>query len=324
MSKTSSNRKILLIDIDRIASKQNTLPNLPLMKLSRYHKKLGDKICLNKCDDPDILYISCVFTWHRAYAFQVKKMYESLGVKVEVGGSGVDIKKELPYEVEHFKPDYNLYKIDYSMGFTSRGCIRRCPWCIVPKKEGYIKDHAPLEEFLDPRFDKLILLDNNFLASPNWEKNLREIIARRLKVNFNQGLDIRLIDRYNAKLLYKTRFYNHNFNHRQLHFAWDLPQIEDQVMKGIKILFDVGFKPWNLMFYVLVGYNTSFEEDMYRVKKLIQLRIDPFVMIYRDFSGKPQRINPILKHFARWVNKRIYKVEPDFTRYKPILMRLGG
>ncbi len=299
--------KVLLIDAD-MYSKRRTMPNLALMKLSSHHKKERDKTYLNKCEGyPDKVYISTVFTWNKGYALQVKKFYEIQGIDVEVGGSGYDYRITLPDEIEHIMPDYDLYGVDYSMGFTSRGCIRRCPFCIVPKKEGFIKEWAELGEFLHPKHKKVILLDNNFLASPTYDKVLDQLMERKLKVNFNQGLDIRLITHNNAKKLRKVKFYNHTFKSRKLHFAWDWVELEDAVMKGIRILFDVGFKPYELMFYVLVGFNTTIEEDLYRVRRLIEMKIDPFVMIYRDFEGKTKPSQE-LKDLARWVNKRIYKV----------------
>jgi len=168
------------------------------MKISAYHKMKGDSVGFN-IKNPDLVYISCIFSWNRSKALGIAKFWESIGCRVKIGGTGIDLKNNLPYEIEHIMPDYALYNLDYSIGFTSRGCIRNCPWCIVPKKEGGIKDHASLDEFLYPSHKKLILYDNNFLASPKWHENLKELIRRKIKVSFNQGLDIRLIDNENAE-----------------------------------------------------------------------------------------------------------------------------
>jgi len=295
--------RVLLIDID------SKMGNLALMKISAYHKKRGDVVYLNRgCLAPDRVYISCIFTRNRPKALGLAKLFPNS--EVQVGGSGVGFESTLPDEIEHMRPDYELYGVDYAMGFTSRGCIRNCPWCIVPKKEGPIRDHAPLNEFWDPRFRKVILLDNNFLASPNWYENLSKIIFWRLMVNFSQGLDIRLIDRENAGLLRMTRFYNWHFTDRVLHFAFDLPDMEPEVREGIAVLKKAGIKPRELMFYMLCGYNTSFEEDMHRFRVLRELGVDPFVMKYNN-----RRDVPILNAFARWVNKRLYKV-CEFEKYK--------
>lgn len=289
---------VLLIDVDC------KFPNLALMKISAWHKKQGDNVLFkNIACKPDKVYISCIFSWNREKALGLAEFWRDLGCEVEVGGTGIDLHKELPFEVEHTMPDYSLYGIRYSLGFTSRGCIRNCPWCIVPKKEGKIRDHAPIDEFYVPYWKKLILLDNNFLASPKWYENLKEIIARKIKVCFNQGLDIRLIDNENAKMLSQTRYYDDQFKSRRLYFAFDQPNIESEVIEGIETLKRHGVPPRHLMFYVLVGFNTTFEEDFHRFEILNKFGTLPFIMIYNNRKDKP-----ILRHFARWVNKRYYKI----------------
>jgi len=286
------------------------MPNLPLMKWSAWHKKQGDTVTLLYAHElkqlstfslePNIVYISCVFTWNKLKALRIAQMFSDK--KVMVGGSGVDLQQTLPKEVEHIEPDYNLYRTDYSMGFTTRGCIRKCPWCLVSQKEGDIKDHALIDEFLKVGHRKLILLDNNFLAGPHYEENLIKIIAYRLRVSFTQGLDIRLVTQENARLLRKTRFYNWRFNHRQLYFSFDLPEIEDAVRHGVKILTDVGIKPYSLRFYVLTGFNTTFEEDMHRFQVLRELGTEPFIMVYNN-----RKDLPLQRALARWVNRMLYK-----------------
>ena len=292
--------KIKLIHID------GKMPNLALMKLAAWHKKKGDKVSF-KISDPDIVYISSIFKWNKAKALGIGKMFDCL---VSYGGYGINNAKIL-YEIEHIMPDYSLYSCDYSMGFTSRGCIRNCEFCIVPRMEGKIKDHAPITEFLSPGHKKLILFDNNFLASPKWKENLNFIIDNKLKINFTQGLDIRLINKENASMIAETKFFNRTFKYKQLHFAWDLLGYEDKVKKGIKILNDAGINSRNIMFYVLVGFNTTFEQDLYRFRVLREYNTDPFIMVYDNRKDRP-----ILKKLARWVNRRIYKVDPDFKNYK--------
>ena len=273
------------------------LPNLALMKLSAYHKARGDAVGFNVAD-PDLIYASCIFPKSRRTILSQLSFYPN--VEKVVGGYGFNDSK-LPDEIEHVCPDYSLYGINYSMGFTSRGCIRSCPWCIVPHKEGSMRDHAPLEEFL--RHDRLILLDNNFLASPKWRENLQAIIDRRIRVNFNQGLDIRLVDSEVARLLSTVRYYDHKFKHRRLHFAFDLPRLESDVIRGVTLLGRSGVPPQHLMFYVLVGYDTNFDEDRHRVETLFKLGVLPYVMRYNY-----HRDNPQLNAFARWVNRRYYKL----------------
>jgi len=291
--------EILLIDVDSYK-----LPNLALMKLSSFFKDRGHEVFLNSCSDPDLVFVSCIYPENEELAYEKVSFY--LKEKVRFGGTGISLESELPEWVEHVRPDYSLYGVNFSMGFTSRGCIRNCPWCIVPEKEGKIRNHAPIWEFLHPDHDELILLDNNFLASPKWRKNLEIIRDFDLKVNFNQGLDIRLIDEEKAGMLADIRYYDWKFDNRRLHFAFDLPELEEDVRRGVQILKDAGIPPNELMFYELVGFNTDFEEDMHRFRVLEELGVKPYVMRYNDMEGP----HGILKHFDRWVNRGYYRFVP--------------
>ena len=230
-------KSILLIDAD---SKEG-FPNLALMKISAYHKSKGDNVRLQKglqypLESFDHIYLSCIFHQNANNALALASSLEN----VTYGGSGFlpDLKSNLDPKIEHIMPDYDLYGVNFSMGFTSRGCNRNCKWCIVPSKEGRIQDNAPISEFLDPRHDRLLLLDNNFQSSPKWRENLEFIRTRVLKVNFNQGLDIRLVDREFAEALASVKYYDWSFKSRRLHFAFDDLRYEKKLDKGIKILND--------------------------------------------------------------------------------------
>lgn len=273
--------KIGLFDID---SKYH---NLALMKLSTYHKQKGHEVELYKPlwkDTYQIVFASKIFSKKNK-----NEMYLPEGcIK---GGSGFSLKVRLSEGTEHLMPDYFLYNLNYSLGFTTRGCIRDCGFCIVRQKEGYIREHAKVEEFLNPKSNIVVLLDNNFLALPSHIKKLQKYIDKGWRMDFNQGLDIRLINEDNAKLLAKITYY------KQLRFSWDFLNIERSVKEGLKLLFKEEIKPCQIMVFMLCNYNTSFEEDMYRYNELDALGVVPFVMNY----GKP---NHKLRHFARWVNKR--------------------
>ena len=132
--------KVLLIDVD------SKIPNLALMKISAYHKFNGDEVGFN-VQNPDKVYISCIFSRNRTKAIGIPTLFRCV---CELGGYGIN-DKQLPSEVEHIMPDYDLYRCDYSFGFTTRGCIRNCDFCIVPKKEGKIKFNADIYEFWDKR-----------------------------------------------------------------------------------------------------------------------------------------------------------------------------
>jgi hypothetical protein len=298
--------KVLLIDAD------SKMPNLALMKLGAFHKKQGDEIYLRRglapelpldFPDPDIAYISCIFDKNKEKTFDLVASLRKIGIKTLCGGPAI-IGDILPEEVEHILPDYGLYGIDYSMGFTSRGCIRYCPWCRVPLIEGRIKSHADMSEFLHPNHKKLILLDNNLLAAPNARETLEELARRGLLVNFNQGLDIRLITDENASLLSRIRYYDRRFKNRRLHFAFDQPGIADQVKEGIAILERNGIPRRHLMSYILIRYNTSFQQDMERVNTLIKEKVLPYIMPYNDDHSDWAQV------LEEWINGRWYQFIP--------------
>jgi hypothetical protein len=259
--------RIGLIQID------GKLPNLALMKISAWHKARGHEIVF-PYDYQDIfagkvdkVYAAVVFTENRKQA----EYYESLGA--EVGGTGWDLHKKLPAEIESMDADYKLYGIDYGMGFTSRGCIRKCKFCVVPIKEGIIHHVAMPVDLLNPLRNRLTLLDNNALASPAWEQVAHQIIDKKIKVDFTQGNDIRLMTKHNAELLAGMR------HGKRLHFAYDSLETTDQVLKGINLLCSAGF------------------QDMKRIKTLTDLGVGSYVMIY-DKSNAPMKI----KELQRWSN----------------------
>lgn len=286
--------KIRLVDVD------SKIPNIALMKLSAYHKAQGDDVAfynpmLDK-DRVDLLYASKVFSDTPDYLYYP----DCPTIKA---GSGYDLKAKLPEKIEHCQPDYGIYKSDAAMGFCTRGCIRNCKFCIVPEKEGHIQAVADIYEFWTGQ-KQLMLMDNNLTAMPDYfERIVKQCIKEKVRVDFSQGLDIRLINADMAKLLSKTRTY------KQIHFAWDDIHIESAVRKGIDTLEKNGVKKYRLMFYVLIGFNSTPEEDRYRVETLHGLGVDPFVMPF-DRTDEYQR------NFTRWVNhKATFKTIPfeDYT-----------
>lgn len=256
-------------------------PNLALMKLSSWHKKRGDSVTLIDLShmDFDRIYASNIF----------------------VGGSGYNINAKLPDEIEHIKPDYDLFNTDFSIGFTTRGCIRNCKFCLVRAKEGIIKEHSNLNEFVDDRYNKVIIMDSNFFASEKWKEKLLEIKNKKWKVNFNQGLDLRLIDDEKARLLSQVKYYNWKFKRRAICFAWDNIKEEKQIVNGLKIVLK-HIPARHIMIYVLVGFNSTLNEDLHRIRKLISFGVKPFVMLYNN------KDDPILRHLSRWINQRFYEV----------------
>lgn len=309
-----------LIDYD------GKITNLALMKICTYYKSQGEQVEFVKPGRKyDKVYCSVLFTWNREKAARLKSIYPN----IEFGGTGWNINKVLPHEIEECKPDYDLYTVEdilprirggiatkvskikkaeqiinAGIGFTNRGCIRRCGFCVVPQKEGKLHHVAEIGDLLNPRSNVLILLDNNITADPDCIEKLHEIRDRGLVVDITQGIDVRLMTQEIAEALSEVKLL------RSLHYAWDLMEFEDQVIRGINLLAQ-HIKPWKHMCFMLTGFNTTFEEDMYRFQKLNELGVDPYVMPYnKQFKSEKQR------HFTRWVNGRIYKV-CSFDEYEP-------
>lgn len=284
--------KIGLFDLD---SKYH---NLALMKLSAHYKSKGHEVEFYKplwADTYNKVYVSKMFT---------KDCEEGIYIPVDAicGGPGFDLKTKLSKKIEHTIPDYSLYGLDYSLGFTTRGCIRNCGFCIVRQKEGNIKEHAEVEEFLNPKSNIIVLLDNNFLALPSHIKKLQKYIKKGWKMDFNQGLDIRLINKENAELLSKVKHY------KQIHFAWDQMGYEKQVRGGLKILFKAGINPRKIMIFILCNYDTTLEEDIYRYEELHDLDVTPYVMVYGEGNKE-------IKKFARYVNRRWISKKCSWKEY---------
>jgi hypothetical protein len=294
---------VLLVDAD---SKKG-FPNLVLMKESAWYKSQGYLVDLVKgipttkpLEHYDKVLISCIFYQNKDAVLDYASQFDN----AVVGGSGVDLELNLDHDIEHIMPDYSLYDIDYSLGFTSRGCIRNCGFCIVPEKEGVIRDNAPITEFLHPEHKKIVLLDNNFQSSPRWRENLDCIKEHNLKVNFNQGLDIRLMTKEFAEALAQVKYYPHSFKKKGLHFAFDDLRTEKAVRKGVAILETAGIPAKHLMFYVLVGYNSTFDQDMKRVDILRELGTKPYIMRYNQIK------TPELNRLSRWINRMYYEFIP--------------
>lgn len=271
-------------------------PNLALMKIATWHKRKGDEV---------------VFIDLTGQKFD--RIY---GSKIFAGGSGQDLGSKLPPGIEALTPDYDLFSSSSGerIGFTSRGCIRNCGFCIVKEKEGTI--HEVNRSWLEGA-EKVLLLDNNFLASPGWKEKLKWFIDHKTKVCFSQGLDIRLITEENAILLSRLKYYNHTFRGKTLYFAFDDPALGPIIDEKIGILTTAGIKACYLLFYVLVGYNTTLEQDLARVERLKRHGARPFIMIYNNRKDDQR-----LRDLARWVNLNYYKVV-EFKDYIPTRKKFG-
>ncbi|MDR2680602.1 MAG: radical SAM protein, partial [Tannerella sp.] len=183
-----------LIDVDG-----HHFPNLALMKLANYHRQQGDIVeWVNHFEYYDKVYQSKVFTFTPDVSTFVR------ADEIVKGGTGYKMYNDL--FCDDTEPDYSIYpQYSHAYGFLTRGCVRDCNWCIVPQKEGKIRAYRDIETVLQGR-KTAILMDNNVLASEHGLQQLERIADLKCKVDFNQGLDSRLITNDTAQLLSKIKW----------------------------------------------------------------------------------------------------------------------
>jgi hypothetical protein len=282
--------RIGLYNVDEGAS----IPNLALMRLAAFHKERGDAV--GHFMPPDTASYDRVYA-SNVFSFSKRRTYLD-AAQMEIGGSAWDLHKNLPPEVERCVPDYSFFDYPHSLGFTMRGCRFRCKFCVVPEKEGRPKTDDTIDDIWTNRnSDFVVLLDNDFFGNPEWRERIAEIRKHDLRVNFSQGLNIRIITEEQCRALASVKFWNLRATKRQVHFAWDRFQDEKLIDAGIARVQAAGIKAWQMAFYVLIGFDTTPEQDLYRVTKLRDLGCDPYAMPYDRHDLYQQR-------FKRWVNRK--------------------
>lgn len=302
-------------------SDNTNFPNLALMKISAWHKGLGHEVewfSPTESKRYDRVYSSKVFTW--------TPEDPSLPVDAVKRGTGYGVFQKLPDSVEHTCPDYSIYRHvharrnakrkkpvpEYSLGFTTRGCSNSCSWCIVPRKEGHVRAHADVGEFC--RHRHVVLLDNNVLAHDHGIAQIDKMARLGLRVDFNQGLDARLIDGSVARRLAALGWF------RPLRLACDQRGQMPVVEKAVGLLRAAGARPKEYFCYVLV---TDVDEAHERTMFLRGLGLAPFAQVYRDFTNSSM---PTTKQrlFCRWVNhKALFKSVSWFAYWEQERDRRG-
>jgi hypothetical protein len=210
------------------------MPNLSLMKIAAHHKALGDNVSFYNTDSPDIIYASVIYQKNKHLVDGLKFFYPD--AEIVIGGSGYNLINKLPDEIEALKPDYDLYpEIDFSLGYSTRGCNRSCDFCIVPEKEGkFVHWHHP-SQFYDERFNKIVFLDNNILFDKKWFFEVCDFcIERSLKVWLTQGLDIRLLNDVVAAKLSELKTF------KGFYFAFDDSKLEKTIVAKCTLLKEHG------------------------------------------------------------------------------------
>ena len=265
--------KVLIIDID------SKIPNLALKKIEKYHQGKGDEVIWNMLlakDIVDKVYVSCVFTKNRRKC----DFWEGFA---DIGGSGYSLEVNLPPEIEAMKP-----RINY--GFTTRGCIRNCKFCIVPKKEGKIQIVGDLLDLWDGHSKSVVVMDNNILALPeHFARVCQQAGENHIKLDFNQGLDHRLLTTEIVKIMT-------SISHTEYRFAFDYPAYLPTVERAIALLKQGGINRSN--WYVLVGFDTTPQEDLMRLNYLREKNQRAYVQRYETHY-----FDPFYVGLARWVNQ---------------------
>jgi hypothetical protein len=274
-------------------------PNLALMKLGAHARTLGQEV--EPCAPGrryDLVYSSKVFTYSTDPG-------EVLADTVVLGGWGNRLPDALPEEVEHARPAYDLYGLTYGLGFLTRGCDRGCPWCTVPEKEGPLRAHAKATEFVNG--EALVLLDNNVLGHPHGIEQIEELGRLGLRVDFNQGLDARLIDDGIARRLGRLRWLE------PLRLACDTTAQLPAIRRAVELLRWHNVTPRRYSCYLLVR---DLEDALERVRVLKGLDLDPFAQPFIGPDGAPPARD--LLRFARWVNHRAAFKTCTWEDYKAI------
>lgn len=294
--------KIGIIQID------GKLPNLALMKVAGYHESKGNVVEWYNGNlyesQYDYIYASKIFSFSPTPDLPKGKSF--------LGGTGIDFFNTLPVEIESSNASYSLYpNCNYHIGFSMKGCRFACKFCCVPKKEGRPYQYNTIAQLLiNPKGAKrLMLLDNDFFGGPDWRNNLQFIIDNRIKVCFVQGLNIRIITEDQAALLSKCNYTNSKFNQKYLTFAWDRYNDGKIVKKGIDICVKAGIPCNRMQFFVLIGFDTTPDQDYERVMTLREMGCMPFVMPYN-------KSDPYQKAFTRWVNNRAVFKSCSWDQYK--------
>lgn len=284
-------------------------PNLALMKVSSWHKSQGDTVeWYNPFDTYDRLYMAKVFSFTPDYGFVIAN------VRGEVvrGGTGYDIRSSLPGDMDRLQPDYSLYPaVDSrtSYGFLTRGCPNRCRWCVVPQKEGGIRPYMDVDDItLHGERPYAVLMDNNVLACDYGLSQLEKIAERGYHVDFNQGLDARLVTLDVARLLARVKWI------KRIRFGCDTTAQIVECERAIQLVRQAGYKGEFFLYCILIDFAESYHRLNYWRKYKYVL---PHAQPYRDLNNPHQRIPQWQKDMAHWADRKELYRSCDFKDFSP-------
>lgn len=334
--------KIGIIDADLIGRKNHRFPNLVCEKISGYWNERGEETTLvlnyDDINEYDEVYISKVFTDTPCPDYLYDENWLKEHPNVHIGGTGFYFDKapNLPDEIEHHMPNYHLYDkwiynevnkaeekyrienksfnkssymaqfreyLEYSIGFMTRGCFRKCPFCVNQKYDHVFK-HSPLEEFYDESRKKICLLDDNFLGCPNWKEMLQQLINLGKPFKFKQGLDERLLTQEKIDMLFKSK-YDGDYT-----FAFDNVSDYDLIKSKLQMIRKANTINNSIKFYILVGFESTDHKDIEncfkRIELLFMYQCLPYVMRYQNKNDTPwknSKYRSLYVTIARWANQ---------------------
>jgi hypothetical protein len=312
--------RVLLLQLD------GKVPNIALMRIAAHHRELGDDIELRKLgnatalerglwDQHERVYASLIFESTRPLAERLRQIYPD----AVVGGTGWDLATTIEqYGITTRRQDYSIYP-DFrpSIGFTQRGCRLRCPFCVVPRKEGPVSEEQTVADLWRgaPWPRHLVLLDNDFFGQPQWRDRIDEMRSGGFRVSFNQGINARFLTDETAAAVASVDYRDDSMKVRRIYTAWDSRKDEARLFRGLELLAKHGVKPDHIMVYMLIGYwpGETHEDRDHRRRRLREFGARPYPM---PFVRTPETIG-----FQRWVigayDKTITWSEWSRARWRP-------
>ncbi len=292
--------KVLLLHLD------GKLPNVALMRIAAHHREQGDHVELRRAptmasvepelgDAFDRVYASAVFERTRPVAERLLEVRPD----AVIGGTGWSLTRPLEdVGITTRRQDYSIYpRFRPSIGFSQRGCRLRCEFCVVPGKEGAVRDEQPIGEIWrgEPHPREILLLDNDFFGAPTWRERVTELRDGSFKVCFSQGINARMISEDAAAAIASLDYRDDSFKVRRIYTAWDNRRDEATLFRGLDRLRAAGVKPDHVMVYMLIGYwpGETHEDREYRRRRLREWGARPYPMPYAR--------TPELLGYARWV-----------------------
>lgn len=290
-------KNVLIFQLD------GKIPNIALMRIAHHHKGLGDKVSFRWTgtpsrelwDQPDVVYASAIFEKTRPAVDALRREFP----QAIIGGTGVDAAVSLDqYGIATTGQDYSLYpEWKQSIGFTQRGCRLRCSFCVVPRKEGAMRQEMTIAEVWrgEPWPRELILLDNDFFGQPQWRERIQEIRDGGFKVSFNQGINARFLTDEAAEAIASIDYRADDMKVKRIYTAWDNRKDEDRLFAGLNRLVKYGVKPDHIMVYMLIGYwpEETDQDRLFRQRRLRDFGARPYPMPYTRTQE--------LIGFQRWV-----------------------